>query len=111
MFSSAKGRAGSNTDSARPFAELDQSKSANGRAGSTEVCLHLILITPLPRLYRTHPCFVSIGGIVRTLQFKNRKVLIFPKNIRIDLIKRQQLAENSRLSTLYEEFECSSEST
>ncbi|KAF3589002.1 hypothetical protein F2Q69_00029960 [Brassica cretica] len=71
--SSANGRAGPNTYSARLFAELDQSSLVNGRAGSNRICLHLVLITPLPRLHRTHSCFVSIEGIVRTLRFKNRK--------------------------------------
>ena len=70
--SSANGRAGSNADSARPFAELDQSSSANGRAGSTGVRVHFVLVTPLPRLHRTHSCFVSIGGIIGTLRFENR---------------------------------------
>ncbi|KAF3548649.1 hypothetical protein DY000_02006788 [Brassica cretica] len=73
--SSANGRAGSNTDSARPFAELDHSNSANGRAGSTGVYLPLILVTSLPRLHRTHSSFVSIGDIVGTLRYKNRKNL------------------------------------
>ena len=63
----------SNTDSARPFAKLNQSSSANGWDGSTEIRLHLVLVTPLPRLHRTHSCFVSIEGIVGTLRFKNRK--------------------------------------
>ena len=40
----------SNTDSARPFAELDQSSLANGRAGSTRVRLRLVLVTPLPKI-------------------------------------------------------------
>ncbi|KAF2531337.1 hypothetical protein F2Q70_00030455 [Brassica cretica] len=62
MTRSANGRAGSNADTAQPFAELDQSSSANGRAGSTGVRLHLVLVTPLPRLHRTHSCFVSIGA-------------------------------------------------
>ncbi|KAF2540135.1 hypothetical protein F2Q68_00031250 [Brassica cretica] len=71
--SSANGRAGSTTISARPFAELDQSSSANGRAELTRIHLHIVLVTPLPRLYQTRSCFVSIGGIVGTLRFKNRK--------------------------------------
>ncbi|KAF2557340.1 hypothetical protein F2Q68_00016225 [Brassica cretica] len=56
----ANGRAGSNADSTRPFTELDQCSSANGRAESIGVCVHLVLVTPLPRLHRTHSCFVSI---------------------------------------------------
>ena len=56
------------TDSARPFAELDRR-----RAESTVIHLHLVLVTPLSRLFRTRSCFVSIGGIVGTLRFKNRK--------------------------------------
>ncbi|KAF3589513.1 hypothetical protein F2Q69_00027926 [Brassica cretica] len=71
-FSSANGRAGPKTDSARQFAELDQPSSANGRAGSTETRLRLVLVTPLPKLHRTHSCFVSIRGIVGTLRFINR---------------------------------------
>ena len=71
--SSAVRQAGSTTDSARPFAELDQSSSANGRAELTRIHLHIVLVTPLPRLYQTRSCFVSIGGIVGTLRFKNRK--------------------------------------
>ncbi|KAF2567213.1 hypothetical protein F2Q70_00026987 [Brassica cretica] len=83
--SSASGRAGPKTDSAWPFAELDQSSSANGRfaeldqsssandrAGLTAIRLHLVLVTPLLRLHRTHSCFVSIGAIVGTLRLKNR---------------------------------------
>ncbi|KAF2613337.1 hypothetical protein F2Q70_00012072 [Brassica cretica] len=70
--SSANGRAGPKTDSARPFAELDQPSSANGRAGSTETHLRLVLVIRLPKLHQTHSCFVSIGGIVGTLRFKNR---------------------------------------
>ncbi|KAF2564935.1 hypothetical protein F2Q70_00017400 [Brassica cretica] len=70
--SSANGRAGPKTDSARPLVELDQSSSANSRAGSTKTRLRLALVTPLPKLHRTHSCFVSIGGIVGTLRFKNR---------------------------------------
>ncbi|KAF3564351.1 hypothetical protein DY000_02014979 [Brassica cretica] len=95
-----------NTDSARPFPELDPrriqlshspswtnpvrrtaeldprliqlgrslswSSSANDRAGSTKTCLRLVLVTPLPKLHRTHSCFVSNGGIIGTLRFKNR---------------------------------------
>ena len=71
QFSSAKGRVGPETDSARPFTELDQPSSANGRAGSTETRLRLVLVTPLPKLHRTHSCFVSAGGTVGTLRFKN----------------------------------------
>ncbi|KAF3512443.1 hypothetical protein F2Q69_00005883 [Brassica cretica] len=66
--SSANGRAGSTTDSARPFAKLDQSSSANSRVELTRLHLHLVFVTPLPRLYRTHSCFVSIGDIVGTLR-------------------------------------------
>ena len=50
-----------------------QSSSANGRAGSTGIRLHLVLVTPLPILQKTHSCYVSIEGIVGTLRFKNRK--------------------------------------
>ncbi|KAF3541328.1 hypothetical protein F2Q69_00022768 [Brassica cretica] len=63
---------GPKTDSARLLAELYQSSSANSRAGSTKTLLRLVLVTPLPKLHRTHSCFVSIGGIVGTLRFKNR---------------------------------------
>ena len=69
----ANGWAGSTTDSAWPFGKLDQSSSANGRAELTKIHLHLFLVTPLPRLYQTRSCFVSIRGIVGTLLFKNRK--------------------------------------
>ncbi|KAF3592810.1 hypothetical protein DY000_02021960 [Brassica cretica] len=69
-FSSANGRAGSNADSARPLAELDQSSSANSRAGSTGVRLHLVLVTPLPRLHRTHFCFESIRDLGCNTQSK-----------------------------------------
>ncbi|KAF3562716.1 hypothetical protein DY000_02011254 [Brassica cretica] len=69
-FSSAVCRVGSKTDSARPFSELD-------RARSTGIRLHLVLLTPLPRLHRTHSCFVSIEGIIGTLRFKNRKNPLF----------------------------------
>ena len=78
-------------NSARPFARLDQVQfgerpsgiergfsSAVRRAGPG-VRLHLVLVTPLPRLHQTHSCFVSIGGIVGTLRFKNRKNSFFLK--------------------------------
>ena len=68
-----------NTDSARPFAKLDQSCLANGRAGSTGTHLHLVLVTPLRRLHRTHSCVVSIGGIVGTLRFKKPWKLVFSR--------------------------------
>ncbi|KAF3535403.1 hypothetical protein F2Q69_00022409 [Brassica cretica] len=71
-YSSAVRRDGPKTDSAQPFAELDKPSLTNGRAGSTETLLRLVLVTPLLKLHRTHSCFVSIGGIVGTLQFKNR---------------------------------------
>ena len=77
--SSANGRAGPSTDSARPFAKLDQSCLANGRAGSTGTHLHLVLVTPLRRLHRTHSCVVSIGGIVGTLRFKKPWKLVFSR--------------------------------
>ncbi|KAF3530661.1 hypothetical protein DY000_02039711 [Brassica cretica] len=76
-FSSENVRAGSNTNSAQPFTELDQSSSVNSRAGSNEVRLYLILVTPLPRSHRAHSCFISIGGIIGTLRFKNRKNSFF----------------------------------
>ena len=47
------------------------------RAGSIELRLHLVLVTPLSRLHRTHYCFVSVGGIIGTLRFKNRKNSFF----------------------------------
>ncbi|KAF2587956.1 hypothetical protein F2Q70_00038980 [Brassica cretica] len=68
----ANGRAGPSTDSAQLFAELDQPSSANGLAGSTGTRLRLVLVTLLPRVLRTHSYFVSIEGIVGTFQFKNR---------------------------------------
>ncbi|KAF3581702.1 hypothetical protein DY000_02032885 [Brassica cretica] len=71
-FSSAVRRAGSTADSAWPFADLDPRRIQLGGAGSTGIRLHLVLVTPLPRLHRTHSCFVSIGGIVGTLRLKNR---------------------------------------
>ncbi|KAF2584897.1 hypothetical protein F2Q70_00035708 [Brassica cretica] len=76
-FRSENVRAGSNTNSAQPFTELDQSSSVNSRAGSTEVRLYLILVTPLPTSHRAHSCFISIGGIIGTLRFKNRKNSFF----------------------------------
>ncbi|KAF2570953.1 hypothetical protein F2Q70_00000355 [Brassica cretica] len=42
---------------------------------------------------------------------KTERTPSFSKNIRIDHIKRQRLAEHPRLPTLYEEFECSPELT
>ncbi|KAF2535639.1 hypothetical protein F2Q68_00020919 [Brassica cretica] len=70
-FISAVRRAGPKTDSAWPFVELDKPCLTNGRAGSTETLLRLVLVTPLLKLHRTHSCFVSIEGIVGTLRFKN----------------------------------------
>ena len=89
--SSADRRAGSTTWPARPSAELDLSGSAEGRAGSNTrpvqrmaelgllCCLHPILAAPPPPsgLERTCSCFISIGVIVGTLPFKNRKNSFF----------------------------------
>ncbi|WZZ26932.1 hypothetical protein YC2023_010333 [Brassica napus] len=84
--SSANGRGGSTTDSARRTAELNQSSSANGRAGSTTVSAR-----PFAELDQSS----SANGRAELT--------------RIHLHIR--LAEHPGSPTLYEEFECSSEST
>ena len=85
----------------RPFGELDQS-----------ACICPVLVTPPPPLGldQTCSCFISIGVTVGTLWFKNRKNSFSRINIWIDRIKRQRLAEHLEMPTLYEKFECSSES-
>ncbi|KAF3541485.1 hypothetical protein F2Q69_00022644 [Brassica cretica] len=117
------GRAGLNARPARPSAKLDQSSSADGLARSNtrpaqpsaeleRSCYSRpVRKAPLPILYQTRSCFVSIGGTVGTLRFKKPQELFFSNNIRIDRIKRQRLAEHLELPMPYEEFECSSEST
>ncbi|KAF3598150.1 hypothetical protein DY000_02021343 [Brassica cretica] len=80
----ANGQAGSIADSARLFTEFDQSDSANGRAGSTGVRLHLVLITPLPRFHlnrssSSQGLYLVISETSGKLGFPN-----FPNSTEID---------------------------
>ena len=84
----------------RPFDELDRL-----------TCLRPILVASLFGIRLNLLLFHLDRSHRWNFTILKRQELVLSNNIQIDLIKRQRLAEHLGLPTLYEEFECSSEST
>ena len=111
------------TSQVRRMAELDRTRDQLGHPPSwtsqvrrmaeleRSCCLRSVL-TALPFGIRTNLLLFHLDRSHHwNFTIQKPQELVLSTNIRIDRIKRQRLAEHLELPKLYEEFECSSEST